>query len=95
MRDCNTRAGHGPARWWLQRAAQSATHDGKPVDSLRCYTVKQVAQRLNVSPDTVRSEIETGSLGSITVGQRAKRIPQEALEERLSRWREEAGVEQG
>ena len=71
----------------LQREPQSANDECSHLDPLRCYTVKQVAERMGVSPDTVRSEMETGALGSITVGQRAKRIPHEAFEHRLSQWR--------
>ena len=50
---------------------------------LRCYRVKEVAELLQVSPDTVRKEMTTGVLGHIVVGDRAHRIPHSALEARL------------
>ena len=57
-------------------------------DPLRCLTVKEVAALLQVSEDTVRAEIESGALGSVTIGLRVKRVPRAALEKRLSTWRE-------
>ena len=56
-------------------------------DPLRCFTVKEVAALLQVSEDTVRAEIESGALGSVTIGLRVKRVPRAALEKRLSTWR--------
>lgn len=43
-----------------------------------------------MSTDTVRSEMDSGALGYIIVGQRVRRIPHEALEQRISRWRGES-----
>ena len=56
-------------------------------DPLRCLTVKQVSALMQVSEDTVRWEMDEGVLGSITIGQRVKRVPIAALEQRLSAWR--------
>ena len=53
---------------------------------LRCYTVDEVAARMQVHPDTVRKEIRTGILKTIRVGDRGVRIPHGALEARLARW---------
>ena len=55
-------------------------------DPLRCYTVDEVAARMQVHPDTVRKEIRTGVLQTIRVGDRGVRIPHGALEARLARW---------
>ena len=55
-------------------------------DPLRCYTVDDVAARMQVHPDTVRKEIRAGVLKTIRVGDRGVRIPHTALEMRLSRW---------
>ncbi|MCY4416248.1 MAG: helix-turn-helix domain-containing protein [Chloroflexi bacterium] len=55
-------------------------------DPLRCYTVDEVAARMQVHPDTVRKEIRTGVLQTIRVGDRGVRIPHSALEIRLNRW---------
>ena len=61
---------------------------GQPAtDPLHCLTVKEVAALMHVSEDTVRWEMDEGVLGHITVGQRAKRVPRAALEQRLSEWR--------
>ena len=67
----------------------------RAIDSLRCLTVKEVAELLRVSEDTVRAEMDSGPLGSIIIGQRVRRIPREALEQRLSGWRGAAGGEMG
>ncbi len=59
----------------------------QPIDDpLRCYTVDEVAARMQVHPDTVRKEIRTGVLQTIRVGDRGVRIPHGALEARLARW---------
>ena len=59
----------------------------QPIDDpLRCYTVDEVAARMQVHPDTVRKEIRTGILKTIRVGDRGVRIPRDALEARLARW---------
>ena len=63
------------------RASQHV--DGDP---LRCYTVDDVAARMQVHPDTVRKEIREGALKTIRVGDRGVRIPHSALEMRLTRW---------
>ena len=55
-------------------------------DPLRCYTVDDVAARMQVHPDTVRKEIRVGTLKTIRVGDRGVRIPHSALEARLTRW---------
>ena len=55
-------------------------------DPLRCYTVDEVAARMQVHPDTVRKEIRAGVLKAVRVGDRGVRIPHGALEMRLSRW---------
>ena len=55
-------------------------------DPLRCYTVDDVAARMQVHPDTVRKEIRVGTLKTIRVGDRGVRIPHSALEARLARW---------
>ena len=70
-----------------QAAADQAVSECGP-DPLRCYKVNEVAARMGVSPDTVRSEMDSGALGYIIVGQRARRIPHQALDERLGRWRD-------
>jgi len=75
-------------------AADLAVSEREP-DPLHCLTVKQVAELLQVSPDTVRAEMDSGALGSITFGQRVKRIPREALERRLATCRGAGGGEQG
>ena len=61
---------------------------GDAADPLRCLTVKEVAARMRVSEDTVRWEMDAGVLGSITIGQRVKRVPISALEQRLAAWRQ-------
>ena len=72
----------------LQTSAADRAVGERATDPLRCYTVKETANRMSVSPDTVRSEMDSGALGYIIVGQRARRIPHQALEERLGRWRD-------
>ena len=70
----------------LQQAADeegAKTGDGDP---LRCFTVDEVAARMKVHPDTVRKEINQGKLRHIVVGDRGKRVPWNALEERLAQW---------
>ena len=71
-------------------AADSAVGEVGP-DPWRCYKVNEVADRMGVGPDTVRSEMDSGALGHIIVGQRLRRIPHQALEERLGRWRDPDG----
>lgn len=71
----------------LQTSAADVEVGERKLDPLHCLTVKQVAALLQVSEDTVRAEIDAGTLGSITVGQRVKRIPREALDARLAGWR--------
>ena len=70
----------------LQQAADVGPSPEERPDPLVCFTVKQVALMLQVSEDTVRAEVDDGVLGSIVVGQRVRRIPRAALEDRLSRW---------
>ena len=55
-------------------------------DPLRCYTVDEVAARMQVHADTVRKEIRERVLKTIRVGDRGVRIPHSALEIRLNRW---------
>ena len=57
-----------------------------PPDPLRAFTVSQVATRLQVSEFTVRREMDRGRLGYIVIGNRQRRIPSDALAERLD-WR--------
>ena len=52
-------------------------------DPLQCLKVKDVAALLQVSEDTVREAIGTGSIPSFVVGQRNVRIPRMALEQHL------------
>lgn len=72
----------------LRQAAADQAAGTREDDPLRCFRVRDVAQILQVSEDTVRAEMDSGSLGSVTFGQRVKRVPREALEQRLSQWRE-------
>lgn len=53
-------------------------------DPLQCLKVKDVANLLQVSQDTVRAAIEAGSLPSFVVGQRNVRVSRMALEQHLS-----------
>ena len=78
-------------RGTLEPGSIPADPTAGPDDPLHCLTVKEVAALLQVSEDTVRAEIERGALGSITIGQRVKRVPKAALEKRLSTWREAGG----
>ena len=71
----------------LEPVATSIAPDPEPTDSLRCFTVKEVASRLRVSEDVVRQEMATGKLWYIIVGVRGQRIPWHALEHRLSGWK--------
>jgi excisionase family DNA binding protein len=53
----------------------------------RLLTVKQVAEQLQVHPQTVYKLISRRQLDSVRLGSRSRRVPQEALEayaERLS-----------
>ena len=75
----------------LQQQAADQAVGKREVDPLRCFTVKEVARLLQVSEDTIRAEMDSGVLGSITIGQRVKRVPVSALEQRLSAWREKPG----
>lgn len=82
----------------LPEQLQSAEADSgaeEAIDPLSCLTVKDVAALLQVSTDTVRSEIDAGALGSILLGQRVRRIPREALEQRIAGWRGAVGEETG
>ena len=54
------------------------------VHPLQCYTVREVAHLLGVSTDTVRTEMRSGVLRYVVVGERAHRIPHAALERRLT-----------
>ena len=81
----------GLPRGELQAGVPEDTPDRTPVDSLQCFTVKEVAERMHVSEDVVRQEMAHGVLPFITVGVRSQRIPREALEERLARWRTDPG----
>ena len=74
-----------PAGQLLRSNALNVTTAYAP-DPLRCFTVREVAERMKVHEGTVRKEMEQGILGWILVGERARRIPEQALEERLSRW---------
>ena len=56
----------------------------KSPDPLQCLRVKDVAQLLQVSQETVRSAIEAGSLPSFVVGQRNVRVSRMALEQHLT-----------
>lgn len=66
----------------LQQAAMDS-----PPDRLLAFTINQVAERLQVSDDTVRREMARGRLGYVTLGERTVRIPWSALEELLD-WRD-------
>ena len=70
----------------LETVATSIAPDPEPTDSLRCFTVKEVASRLRVSEDVVRQEMATGKLWYIIVGVRGQRIPWGALQDRISQW---------
>ena len=70
----------------LEPVATSIAPDPEPTDSLRCFTVKEVASRLRVSEDVVRQEMATGKLWYIIVGVRGQRIPWGALQDRISQW---------
>ena len=70
----------------LQRDDDVAGTQHVDGDPLRCYTVDDVAARMQVHPDTVRKEIREGALKTIRVGDRGVRIPHSALEMRLTRW---------
>ena len=70
----------------LGPVATSIAPDAEPTDSLRCFTVKEVASRLRVSEDVVRQEMATGKLWYIIVGVRGQRIPWGALQDRISQW---------
>lgn len=70
----------------VEAASENAGGVGAKKDPLTCLTVKEVAARMQVSEDTVRKEMELGMLHCITVGQRVKRIPWAALQQRLDRW---------
>ena len=63
----------------VQDLQQAAMYN--PPDHLRAFTIVQVAERLQVSDDTVR-----GRLGYVTLGERTIRIPWSALEDLLN-WR--------
>ena len=63
---------------------QENTGVGAVAVHLRCFTIEEVATRMQVHPDTVRKEINTGRLRHIRVGDRGIRIPYCALAERLS-----------
>ena len=54
------------------------------VHPLQCYTVREVAHLWGVSTDTVRTEMRSGVLRYVVVGERAHRIPHAALERRLT-----------
>ena len=69
----------------LQEAA-TAWAPPAPPDHLRAFTILQVAQRLQISDDTVRREMNRGRLGFVVIGERLQRIPWSALEEILD-WR--------
>ena len=69
----------------LSRDVEHSPDNG--TDGLRCFTVDEVAARMQVHPDTVRKEIREGALQHIVVGDRAIRVPHNALEERFSQWR--------
>ena len=71
----------------LRRVVASKVYDRESADALRCFTVREVAQRMRVSEDVVRQEMAGGILPYITVGVRGYRIPWAALEHRLSCWR--------
>ena len=70
----------------LQRNDDDVAGSQSIDDPLRCYTVDDVAARMQVHPDTVRKEIRVGTLKTIRVGDRGVRIPHGALEARLARW---------
>ena len=70
----------------LEPVATSIAPDPEPADSLRCFTVKEVASRLRVSEDVVRQEMATGKLWYIIVGVRGQRIPWSALQDRIAQW---------
>ena len=72
----------------LAASAADQAVGASELDPRRCYKVEEVARFLGVSLDTVRSEMDSGALGYIIVGQRVRRIPHQALEERLGRWRD-------
>ena len=78
-------AATGIAEEQLQEAATSTGSTERPsaLDPLQCLTVKDVANLLQVSKDTVRSAIDDGSLPSFIVGQRNVRVPRLALEQHL------------
>ena len=51
------------------QSAEAEPVSERIIDPLRCLTVKEVAALMQASEDTVRAEIDSGILGSITVGQ--------------------------
>lgn len=51
----------------------------------RMLTVKEVAQRLNVSERQVRMWVETGELARFRIGLRGYRIPESSLAEFVAR----------
>ena len=60
----------GIPRELLQPSSPEPAVGAPGPDPLRCLTVKEAAALLQVSEDTVRSEIDSGALGSVTIGQR-------------------------
>ena len=68
----------------LQEACTSADPDDRQVDPLECFTPKEVAKLLRVSTDTVYRELNEGVLQHVVFGERVKRIPRQALEQRLT-----------
>ena len=68
----------------LQEACTSADPDDRQADPLECFTPKEVAKLLRVSTDTVYRELNEGVLQHVVFGERVKRIPRQALEQRLT-----------
>ena len=72
---------------WVEPRELAQSHEAPAladVHPLRCYTVREAANLLAVSEDTVRKEMSTGALRYIVVGERAMRIPHGALAWRVS-----------
>lgn len=52
---------------------------------MRLLTVKQVAEHLQIHPQTVYKLISRRQLDSVRLGSRSRRVPQEALEKYTER----------
>jgi excisionase family DNA binding protein len=63
----------------------TATDAGEELDELRLFTVPQVAELLQVAERSVWSWVGDGSLPSVVVGHRCRRITPEAVREFVGR----------